>query len=480
MKLSPYHVKPDRTTWTDATGRTLADVLALAEREHATRVMLTGPSLPREWLLQLVPGWTHGRHYLDHDVPTGRYTHERAGVTVEVRRAAEWFGGGDYTPREAEAAWEALGRILAAQRGGGVLLRSPGATGHDLWLRAAGGEVPDPLPDDVQELMRQTPQHRIELRPPAVPDAPALWVLDGRWMYAALTRELGSGPVSWLRGEDAAAHFARDPHARARYLVRFAAPAWWRETPHAIGVLMARGTDGWETPLSGETWADAAEVHLAVEAGWSVQFLEGVAFTPGRPLDAWTARLVRARERVSDDELGPRVAELVRRAVRAILLHAIGSWHSSGRDETTVTASPMQPPAGDGWEAPERLDNGAVLWRRRRGLPSGRAAAMRHPEWSAQVWGRAHARILSSPTGTRGVVGGLLATMWADVVAVYGDALMTTRRPLWADHDDGRPGRLRVKGHLCGPLAWPTTAGERDRLTRAASAAGPTCERGCR
>lgn len=507
MKLSPLHVRGDVTLWLDAqTGRAvpdphpyaedvrqvtsppqLRDVLQAVERTRTTRVMLTGAAPPRSWFLGSVPdGWEHGRHHLDHETPTGRYRHTGAGVTVEVRRAAEWFGAGDYGPAVARDAWRALGRVLnATSRTGAALFRSPGATGRDLWLRAAGGQVPDPLDVETQRMIRATsPQHRIELMPPTSDTMPAVWVLDGRWMYAALTRGLGSGPVTMLTGAQAAEHYAAHPYGRARYRVRFRAPSWWREAFGTLGLLMARAgdlaSDGWHCPLSGETWADAAEVHTAAEAGWHLEFLEGMAFTPGRPLDAWTARLVRARESVSDDELGGDVAQLVRGAVRTVLLYAIGAFHSSGSDETTVTASAMRRPDGEGWGAPERLDNGAALWRRRTEATHPRALAMAHPEWSSQVWGRARARMLECPTGERGGRrAGLLYVPAGTVAAVYGDALMLTERPAWADLDDGAPGRLRVKGHLCGPVPWPTTAHERDELTRAAETAGATCNGRC-
>jgi hypothetical protein len=238
------HAQADRTVWLDphtgagagvdgqslsvacgASGLELAHVLRLAELEHATRVMLTGDVVPRGWFLTPVPApWIHGAHHLDHETPTGRYLHtfpDGHTVQVEVRRAAEWFGAGTYTPATARAAWAALARTLEAHhRTGAVLLRSPGATGRDLWLRAVGGEVPEPLPLELQALIRSTsPQHRIEVCPPARDVMPAVWVMDGRWMYAALTNGLGIGPARMLTGAQGAELLEADPYARARYRV---------------------------------------------------------------------------------------------------------------------------------------------------------------------------------------------------------------------------------------------------------------------
>lgn len=505
MRIAPRNVTPDRTLWLDVdsgvgyvdgnnnTGRLpvtgdrveLQDVLNAARRAGATRVMLTGKPTPREWLLAVVPDWTHGRHHLDHETPTGRYRCDRGGHRVEVKRAAEWFGRGAFTPLQARAAWQATHRVLEASgRGGAAMFRSPGATGLDLWLRAANAEVPEPASVGTQDLIRTTsPQHRIELHAPVTDTIDGLWMLDGRWMYAALTAQLGSGEPEWLRGEDAEVYFHANPYARGRYLVRYSAPAYWRETPSAPGLLMTRAgdaaTDGWHCPHAGETWADAAELHVALQYDWDLTFVEGMVWGKGKPLDTWTARLVRARDAVSDNELGADVAQLVRGAVRSVMLYAIGSWHSSGSDEVTVTDSPMMRPDGEDWDAPERLATGGALWRRRTATQDARALSMRHPEWSSQIWGRAHARMLEGPTGTPGRSSGMLHVPYPSLVAVYGDALMLTRRPTWADHDDGKPGRLRVKGHLCGPLAWPTSARERDALTHAAEAAGTTCTNGC-
>lgn len=507
MKLAPWSPARKRTLWLDsATGTamdddgragrvgqsgppSLADVLDVAGRLNAARVILTGPAPARAWFLGGAEGWTHGAHYLDVDVPVGRY--ERAGVRVEVRTAAEWFGAGDYGPGTARAAESALATVYGAHVRGGSLFASPGATGLDAWLRSlprtAGSdgapEAPEQLPDDLAQLVRSTsPQHRIErFRPPAGAETmPALWYLDGRWMYAALCKELGTGPARMMTGAQSDVLWTSKGgrYARARYRVSFAAPAGW----DGPGLLMAKAGegrhDGWHAPTSGATWADAAEVELAERMGWAITLHEGIAFGKGRPLDTWADRLVRARASVSDHELGEQVAGMVRAGVRAILLHAIGGWHSSGRSETTVTASTMQPPAGEGWGAPEPLGSGAFLWRRRHEL-SGRAAAMVHPEWSSQVWGRAHARVLDGPTSTPGLRSGALYLRPGTLVGIYGDAVMTTERPAWADLDDGANGRLRVKGHACGPLPWPVRASERDELARQADAAGPICPRSC-
>lgn len=481
MKVATWNPRPDATTWGPfRLGLHLRDVLAVAERDGSTRVMLSGPPIPREWFTTRTDGWDALRVFPDHETPAARYRHAATGHEVEVRRAAEWFGGGDYSHNVARAAWEQTGRILnASGKGGAFMFRSPGATGLDLWLRGARGDVPDPIDADMQaEIRRTTAQHRIEILPPKQRTMPGMWVIDGRWMYAALTREIGTAPARRLTAREAD-ELARDEYAPARYRVTFAAPPEWSELG-MIGLILAPVDDdprsGWHAPPSGTAWVDAAELQLARRWGWRIEIHEAIAYERGRPLDTWSARLIRARD--AADKLDDATAPLVRSAVRSILLHAVGSWHSAGRRETSVTSSPMIVPDGDGWGLPDELDDGRAVWTRPAPDPSPRQAAMRHPEWSARIWGRAHARILESPTGTDRH-GGALYVDPRTLVSIYGDAIMTTKLPDWALLDDGKPGRLRVKGHVCGPVDWPTSARERDELVRAADAAGTQCTKGC-
>ena len=501
--LVPWNPRPASILWLNAdnshaitpSGRpinaidhrpTIGEVLTLAWRADADRVMLTGANPPAGWLLGGLPsGWTHGAHHLDADTPVGRYTNGE-GRRFEIRRAAEWFGAGTYTPTEAAAGWHALTAALAEAVPGLRPLASPGATGREAWLRSRTFDqdghpiTPPQVTPEVAELLRNTSgQHRIELFPaPAVRTLAAneLWLLDGRLMYAACVRELGTGPATMLTGTQAAHFYATHPYGRARYQVTVTVPDWWE----GAGILPLKSgddaRDGWEYPnqpgRTFTTWADASEVWLAAyQFKWPYAFRAGMEFTSGRPLDTWAARLLRAVDKAgaSADPAGP----LVRAGVRWMLLHSIGAWHSTGRTETTITPSPMTRPAGDGWGAPS-VENYSAIWRRRVPL-DGRAAAMSHPEWSAQVWGRARARVLWAPTAVKGTYAGALTIPAAQLVSIYGDAVMTTRAPEWAapEYDDGKPGRLRVKGYLPDLDAaggWPTTGRRRDRLMHQAEA----------
>ncbi|NAZ78222.1 hypothetical protein GTQ99_22840, partial [Kineococcus sp. T13] len=406
MRPVPWRVRPVPTVWLDfttgvgvtdsgarvtprLTGRrkrpALVDLLDTAHNLSAERIMLTGklpaaePGQPH-WLIAETPSWTSPGHWLS-TPPTGRFTHEVTGRALEVRTAAEWFPvaadpAAGFGPDQARQAW-----VLTTEAVKGVedmeLLKSPAATGAQLWARSLPRTVdPEPLPEDVAELLHRTSgQHRIEhlTTGPAACACGACRPLvdlersprggfayvDGRFMYASLCRELGSGPVTRLTAQQGQELLESDPYARARYRVRFRVPEWWDH----VGVLPVAHEEvsaGWHYPnvpgARGETWADGVEVKIAYDAGWDVQVLEGLRFTKGRLLDTWADRLKRARERLAADaaadggaDAGARVDPLVRSAavaaVRAILIQGIGAFASRGRETTRVAWSAREVPA---------------------------------------------------------------------------------------------------------------------------------------
>lgn len=468
---------------------TTVDYLDTARAAGCTRVYLTGarPTPPRwrgarasDWLAEPTPEWTpHERgHYFDADRPVGRFTHDTTGERCQVRRAAEWFGDGDYTPSDAREAWTVLRAMLAhAWRRPVELMDSPSATGQNLWAATLPRDVELPtLDDDVAALVRSTsPQHRVELVDHGDTELPGFVYLDGRLMYAALTRELGSAPVVEIFGPGAETYAAEHPHARARYEVSWRAadvPDDWQH----VGLLMCKDDDGvhWRAPRAGKTWCDAAELHTAWRAGWAVTVHRALVFThygaracncPAcvstatqlRPLDVFTERLVKARERGAQLDAGDAVRGLVEDALRAILLYTIGAFHSVGRNVTRITDAPMRDRHPD--ERIEELPNGLYKLTRRVAL-GGRAALFRHPEWSSQVWGRAHARILTGPGP--GCHTGALHVPADALIGIRGDALYLTAHPGWPD--DGRVGRLRVKGTIDHPVPAPRTLAQLDAL----------------
>lgn len=470
----------------------LADVLNAALTAEVERVYFTGTKPADKWLLQPSEGWLPNGHYLDADVPVGRFlAAHNHDIRVELRRAAEWFGEGDYTPDTARDAWQLLSRLYSRSFGERArLLASPAGTGLDAWARTLPFDLPDvaQLDDELAALVRSTsPQHRVELftktahraecdacRPLVdVDQVPGFHYLDGRMMYASLTRELGTVDGMKLLNEAQALallNTKEGKYVRARYQVRYAVPPGWS---HA-GLLMEKCDNPglslddpdrrWHAPnvpgYIGTTWADSSEIALAVRNGWLVRPLRGLVFGKGRPLDKWTERLVTMRERANDPliDVSAEVRDLVRGAVRAMLLFAIGGFHSAARDVTHVTDTPLRIPQGVIVTEPAP---GLFVWRERVAT-SGRQRAFHHPEWSSQVWARAHTRLLDSPTGDKDTTAGLLHLAPAHVIGVYGDALYLTEDPRWPD--DGRVGRFRHKGAITTAVPAPTTADARNRL----------------
>lgn len=459
-----------------STGHVLDSIAAAGAmygHKIAGRVYLTGP-LPesestaatiaervRDWALaDPGPGWrvADRGHYLhDPSLPILRFTDD-ANRTVTIMRAASWWGETDADLPTCVAAWAGLERELEkvpAFRGAG-LADTPATTGRALWLRT----IPDGkgfpvLSDELRELIHATSgQGRIELRPDPIREQRDFTYLDGRFMYAALTWGMPVGePQRWTAGMIAAAGDKLPLRERGRWRITATVPEDWSR----MGMLMAPGASGsWVYPSrSGQrftTWADGSEVHLALSWGWSVQIHEGITWAEGKPLNSWTDALVSVWAKANESEAP--AAQLAARAVRSILLYALGAFASRTHNMTGSCAAdaPELVPAdaigntvrrvGDRlvWETPGRLS----AW----------SAETAHPEWSATVWARARTRLLDGKgVGTERV--GALHLPTDRVVAFATDALYVAGGdPGWAD--DGKPGRFRVKGTKLGLFSWPT------------------------
>lgn len=225
---------------------------------------------------------------------------------------------------------------------------------------------------------------------------------------------------------------------------------------------------------------------MGIAHGWRPErFLEGVRFTgrkpamrgdarlvAARPLDTFAERLIHAREAVEIAEVEDAVKDAARSALRAVLLETIGAFASRGR-RSTVTVSST-------WEVPERYQSSIRVWGNRITYQAPSPITQRqrqfyHPELAAQVWGRARARVLG---GTKAAPAGALHLAADQLIGVNGDAVYATTVPSWAlptacgGLDDGKVGKLRLKGALSGPVPVPVTRAQREALMRQAEAAG--------
>lgn len=486
----------------------LEDLLNTTAQRGATRLMLSG-SFPAvsaskpHWLLVPTGEWQGGGHYIRDDrPPTGRFWRPRPdGSTqkVEVRVAREWFGTDAISPSSAREAMELTHGVLAGKALPGELGVSPSATGQNVWAYSLPKDLdPVQVSPEIAELIHNTSgQHRTEHLVggrsrcdcgncvpliEAGAEIDGFCYVDGRFMYSALCREIGVGGRMLTRQE--AEQWATDQHARARYRVRFTVPDLW----DTLGVLGVYREDigRWHWPnrpgATYETWVDAVELFTARSYFWNVEIVEGIGFEKARPLDNFAARLLKARERAGALDADAHLIEAVESALRAILLQTIGAFHSLGRDRTMTVTSTLEVPAE--YQASIRQFGDVITYM----IPAdvtNRMLAFHHPEYSAQVWARERARILSAPIARYSDPASGEWTRWGaldvrpdQLIGINGDAIYLTQIPRAAlpaeqgGGDDGKVGRLRVKGHIPGPMPAPPTTEARNTLRGKAEALG--------
>ena len=482
----------------------LTDLLDTAASYGANRIMLTGkrpepaPGV-RHWLYVQTPNWKPGAHWVNNGPPTGRFEHAVTGFKIEVRTAEEWFGDGPLTPAQARLAWNVTASIIRHADENARLFNSPAATGTNLWALSLPKNInPVPVEDDIaQEIHFTSGLHHYDhlvagesfakhedcvplIDPAKTKKISEFAYVDGRFMFAGVGRELGIGPAIRLNQAAAYELLEQDPYARARFHVRFRVPQGWNHVG-LLGVKHLDVREGWFYPnrpgAVHDTWADGSELHVALKHGWEIRPHEAVVFRKAKPLDTFTERMTRARERVQlQDEMHPDLRRAVLAALRNIMLHSIGAFAAAGRDETRVAASPDDVPP----EYRAKMLRQGNLWIYRiPSRPNDRTRSFYHPELAAQVWGRARARVLHGPSSLGGYTSGALTVDPSTLIGIQGDAIYTTKLPAWSlpdrfigGGDDGKTGRLRLQGYLNGSFITPETLRQRDALKARAERAG--------
>lgn len=404
------------------------------------------------------PGWTVTKVYnRDPESPTV-HLDGPSGRKLVVMRAGAWFGSNDLDPLAVNAAWVELEAVIGRAFDGAVLGDTPSTTGRQLWLRTLGRETRYPVAsDEIRELIQETSgQGRIELLKPLQDTAPSFTQYDGRLMYAAHTWGLGVGePRAITRAQiEAEGQEATQKAFRGRgwwHVVATVPPDWSH-----VGILPhKRDGEGWEYPAEPgrtfETWCDGSEVHAAVSHGWHVDVLERIEWTEGKPLNRWRDKLVDAYNATENP--------LVRKAIRAMLLFAIGAFASR-----VHPVSHQLPIHRAGEVPPTALPNTVsmvddmVVWQEP-GTLSPWQKAMQHPEWSACIWGRTRAAMVRAA----------LHEPRANLIGFATDALYVAAPGTSFGADNGQKiGALRIKGQLSTPVDMPTTWPEVYRLRDAA------------
>lgn len=509
----------------------LTDLLDTAASYGARRIMLCGerpepaPGV-RHWLLVQTPGWKPIGHRLRVPI-VGRFEHAVTGQKVEVRTVAEWFPrvadpeseDNDtplpLKPAQAREAWmltEAVIQKIAPKQ---FLLYSPSRTGLSVWWQKLPRDqkskqliIPQPVDRDIAaDLHRTSGQHHIEhkvageyasdhpdvlalIDPAQQPKIDTFSYVDGRFMYAALGRELGTGPGVRLNRAAAFELMETDDYARAWYEIRFTVPQGWRHVG-IFGVQHDNPALGWYYPnrpgATAITWADASEVAVARAHGWLVEPLQAVRWHKGgNPLGNFMKAMDNARHAVTvNQEYPPMLRRAVVAALRQITIQTVGAFASRGTSKTIVVENPLDVPAG----ARNVTPRGKVTSYE---VPGDRWESQNyHPELAIQVWGRGRARLLSAPTARGTAPGGVLQLPGESIIGLNGDAVYSTVMPRWAllnkegaeaegapryapdGGDDGKTGRLRIKGVLRGNLPTPDTRVARDLLRDKVEQIGP-------
>lgn len=464
---------------------TVAGILATVEGAlpdaGRVRVLLTGATpapahgsathaeAVREWALMSPSSdhagvrstWAAESHYLaDADHPVLRFKNAGTDQRVTITRAAAWWGETDHDQGTCADAWRGLAAALENDRTftGAGLADTPATTGRGLWLRTIPEKRTYPvLSTELRELIAATSgQGRIELREPASDRVPAFTYLDGRFMYASLCWGLPVGePTFWTREQVErfdAREWTTHIRGRGRWRITMTVPADWQH----VGLFMAPAEDGrgWRYPCRpGETfttWADGHELWAAMWRGWDPVVHEGFTFREGKPLDLWTRKLLDLWK-AADAHKSSSAAQLAAKAIRSILLHAVGAFATRAHPVTRSAPADSVPDVPAGIEV--RRVGDSLVWQEP-GRLSGWTEELSHPEWSATVWARARTRLLTGK-GVNGAEVGALHLPVEHVVGFSTDALYLATDPGWPD--DGAPGRFRAKGALAAPHAWPAS-----------------------
>jgi hypothetical protein len=303
-----------------------------------------------------------------------------------------------------------------------------------------------PLDPALQTFLRDTNgQGRTEVTTlPELTTVPGAYVYDRRFAYASSCENLPTGPPERARFAPRPWSDA-DRYVKGRYLVQFRVPDDWRH----LGLFMCKRpkrNTGWFYPADPggtyETWASNGEISLAVNAGWHVEISEAITFphtgSVPRPLDVWIKRLQKIwYEHEGDVPLQD--------AVRDIVIHTIGGFHSSRRRETiTVTGDePIPAGADDVRFNPAKDEITYTHW----GPLPAKDLPYQKEHWSIEIWSRARTRLLIHKQR------GALALPRQDVLGLRTDALYLAINPHW--EDSGAIGDFRLKASRTGPLPAP-------------------------
>lgn len=383
------------------------------------------------------------------------------GSTV-TRAPWSWSSAGSNVPHAAYGPTDVIGAQLARDTVQQLLDRvdvclegkgwppavwsaSPGTWASWLWLRtlAARGvkQLPEPVTGAVRDAWR-TGQGRIEWFPePAEMQYPAFMeVWDARAAYTSVMAEI---PLvqSWrIQTGDHVPDGKRRPIGR--YLVEFESD---------FGVIPVWDGKRWTWPKQGTGWADPWELHLLDSGIVDGTYRVRSCVVPDSQICADALGAIRRL-------LDPQAAGLIGRMCRTALVHLVGKLGQqhvgSVEERMPIDAIPAD------WQPglSSHVEGDELVTVRPRPITAAQAATMQLPIAST-VWGRARARLVSSPGPDRSHTGAAWLPAGAHIAAMRTDALwIVGTRPDWSD--DGKVGRLRLIDQVQIDK-WPRTITDR-------------------
>ena len=402
-------------------------------------------ALDRYWAAPCLDGWAITRWHRD---PL-RVTYHRGKITVEIAMASAWYGN-SHDAVAAQRSHTLLGAMLRHEFDvHATLMGTPGRTGADLLQRSlpAGAEYPA-LPDHIREIVAsKIRQGRIEEPGLYLPredgTVPGVFVLDARWQYAACMRHLPIGP---------AVHSKKDAeykgYRKAIYRIDTRVPDHWAHIG-LVGVwsetedrTVYPRTPGQFVP---DVWLTGAELALLYDQGWPANIKESIVYATEDAAGHDPARYFIEHMRAVREWAELNKDELAIAASRHLVLDAVGYMHRANTPETKWApyGSPEEQqipkdallvlplPEGIRYTVPAKLDPSVdVLYR---------------PEWAAQVWGAARARLMKMA----------LQFQPRRIMWLRHDSLVLDFEPM--TFDNGKPGDWRVKWKYPKPVQAPLT-----------------------
>ena len=422
-----------------------------------------GGSFPgRSWYLETVKSGYTLKKYLS---KTKSATITGEGLTVDIYPVDQYF---DNPPSltACRAAHLKLTEMLQVtfRSEYALVMGTASYTGSNLLIMSLPRERTDEgmkareyktLSQDIRDtVIGNSGQGRIETFSPKQEMIDQLYEIDGVFMYAACLRDVPTGPVTHDESNEYAGYTS------GFYRIVATVPETWQHIgllPFYDKIASRKGRDVRTVypnvpGTQFETWATHHELRLAYEHNWTIDIKERLLWTErsSDPLRTWGEKLKALRETAND--LPEPVRSMLRSAIRAIVLKAIGGFH---RHEIKWDG---YKPLID-WNEGQGIDNidtfaseGDTVHYQQSAQFTGQQLTMLHPEWTMDIWGKSRVKIARAA----------LSLPYKSIIALRTDGIWCTEKPapvgIW--EETGKPGSWRAKYSVTGPIAWPKNNAE--------------------